>query len=201
MKALLGMVLFVLVACTPEAAFPEAPSVQSMVSSTVVLELDSGRVFCSGVAIAPDIVLTAAHCSSLGPTFVRQEGGLPHLARMIWEDDNKDLMLLVVEGIELTFASVGDSDLVRRGDLVFEVGAPYGLMEFSFAVGYVAHVNRTLEDFPGARFMQIYVESRGGNSGGPIFNAAGEVVAIVSRGDQGGITLAVPVNDAELGKR
>ena len=59
-----------------------AETVADARSRPEVMILGSGGTFCSGVAIAPDLVLTAAHCVMLGATYRRvelDENGKPTL--------------------------------------------------------------------------------------------------------------------------
>jgi serine protease Do len=193
------LLLAVLLVCIPGCAM-STPAVlaPAMVASTVALSRANGDVYCSGVAISATQVLTAAHCLGQVELYVFAEGGTPKKAIVIWANDERDAALIEVEGAHFSPARIGDSSKLQRGDQVFGVGHSYGKLAFSFVVGHVAYVGRTFIDgeAPGS-FIQYNLATRGGNSGGPIFNAAGEIVAIHTRSDSAGIAFGVPINEAK----
>jgi S1-C subfamily serine protease len=183
-RVLLSLVLLLTgCAVTPASIAP------TLLDYAVMLTTKEGQGFCAGVAITRTQVLTAAHCI-LDDMNIRLQGGDPIPAKVVWRHETRDLAVLEAPGAVLTPARLGGEGL-RVGERVYAVGAPYGVLEFSFAVGYVGHLDRAIEEEPG-RFIQLYIESRGGNSGGPIFNDAGEVVAVLVRSDRTGLTFAVP---------
>jgi len=79
-------------------------------------------------------------------------------------------------------AKLADSDAVRVGDQVIVVGAPYGLSH-AMSVGWISarwgH-NTVYRAMPLAEFFQTDAVINTGNSGGPMFNMAGEVIGVVS---------------------
>jgi hypothetical protein len=79
-------------------------------------------------------------------------------------------------------APLGDSDRVRVGEQVAVVGAPYGL-SYSLSVGWISAKwppNTVYKSLPLAEFFQTTASINTGNSGGPMFNMAGEVIGVVS---------------------
>jgi serine protease Do len=92
-----------------------------------------------------------------------------------------DLALLRLEGDhgDLPAAPVGDSDALRVGELVYAIGHPWGSVG-AVSAGIVGGVGELRG--PGRGFSARYVRSdvalAPGNSGGPLLNARGEVVAI-----------------------
>ena len=122
-------------------------------------------------------------------------------AELLGRDEKTDLAVLKIESDRpLPFVSFGDSDKVRVGDWVMAVGNPFGLGG-TVTAGIVSARGR---DISGALidFLQIDAAINQGNSGGPAFNGAGEVVGIntaifTPNGGSVGIGFAIPSNLAE----
>src|SRR6185295_4947920 len=101
-------------------------------------------------------------------------------------------------------ARLANSTSVRVGDQVLVVGAPYGLA-YSLSVGYVSArwpPNSVYPAFPLAEFFQTDATINTGNSGGPMFNMAGDVIGIVSHnisksGGSEGLGFVVTLNTAK----
>ena len=90
-----------------------------------------------------------------------------------------DLALLRIparqlEDFQLTALPIGDPAAVRVGDPVFAVGNPLGL-ERSVSEGIVSKTNRAAS---GMLYIQTTAAINGGNSGGPLLNARGEVIGV-----------------------
>lgn len=79
-------------------------------------------------------------------------------------------------------ARLADSDRARIGDQVLVVGAPYGISR-TLSVGHISarrKPGRVWDRFALAEFLQTDAAINRGNSGGPMFDMAGEVLGIVS---------------------
>ncbi len=124
-------------------------------------------------------------------------------AKVIGLDEPSDLALLKLDAENLPYVEFGNSDALRVGDWVLAIGSPFGL-EFSAAAGIVSAKGRSV---PGRSaynymsFIQTDVAINQGNSGGPLFNLAGEVVGINSQilsstGGSNGISFSIPSNVA-----
>jgi serine protease Do len=140
----------------------------------------------SGVLISPDgRVATAAHVvQTLENITVEFLGEEPVPARVISSEQWADISILQVSVVprEATVSKLADSDPVLVGDPVFIVGAPYGL-SYSLSQGIVSArwaPNTVTKDFPLAEFFQTDAVINTGNSGGPMFSRAGELIGIVS---------------------
>lgn len=94
-----------------------------------------------------------------------------------------DLALLKVSHKKkLPFVTLGDSDRLERGEPLYAIGNPQGL-ERSVSSGIVSVLNQTQSvffSFGGNRYLQTTVQVNSGNSGGPLFNLAGEVIGVIN---------------------
>jgi serine protease Do len=140
----------------------------------------------SGVLISPDgKVATAAHVvQTMENITVEFLGEEPVPARVIASEQWADISILQVSVVprDATVAKLADSDPIRIGDPVFIVGAPYGL-SYSLSEGIISArwpANTVTKDFPLAEFFQTDAVINTGNSGGPMFSRAGELIGIVS---------------------
>jgi len=140
----------------------------------------------SGVLISTDgKVITAAHVvHSMDDISVEFLGGETVKARVVLSEPAADLSLLQLERVpaDAKVANLGDSERVRVGDQVVVVGAPYGL-SYSLSVGWISARwprNTVYRAMPLAEFFQTNATINTGNSGGPMFTMAGDVIGIVS---------------------
>ena len=99
-------------------------------------------------------------------------------AQVIGTDSKVDVAVLRVKPDKpLKAAKFGDSDKMRVGDGVMAVGNPFGLGE-TVTAGIVSARNRNIDSGPYDNFIQTDASINKGNSGGPLFNMAGEVIGI-----------------------
>lgn len=124
--------------------------------------------------------------------------------KVLGRDDNTDIA--VVQVVQQNFSrkglaalAFGNSDLLKTGEFVVAVGAPFGL-ESSVSFGILSARGRgNLNITALGDFLQTDAAINPGNSGGPLLDASGMVVgmntAIYSRsGSSAGIGFAVPSN-------
>ena len=101
--------------------------------------------------------------------------------RVVSSDAANDLALLQGPASSFkTFAKIRDRG-IHSGDSVVAIGFPYhGLLtsDFTVTTGIVSSLSGMLND---TRFLQISAAIQPGNSGGPVLDTSGEVVAVVSR--------------------
>ncbi len=112
-------------------------------------------------------------------------------ARLVGRDDFSDLAVLQVDGPLPAVAQLGDSSKLRPGEPVIAIGSPLGDFRNTVTSGVVSATGRKLDDAaPGLTdLIQTDAPINSGNSGGPLVNAAGQVVGIntaVVRGTPGG---------------
>jgi len=216
----------VLAAAMVLSGVPAAPQAQreslddlfTRVSPTVVVVRAKGRDVTatgvtrfnetgSGVLISSDgRVMTAAHVvNGMDEVTVEGIGGEVVRATIISANAAADVSLLQLERVTraMRVAQIGDSGTMRVGQQVMIVGAPYGLA-YSMSVGWISArwpPNTIFPDMPLAEFLQTTATINTGNSGGPVFNMAGEVIGIVSQnisksGGSEGLGFIVTINSA-----
>jgi serine protease Do len=119
-------------------------------------------------------------------------------ARVVGTDSETDLAVLKVEQSGLPALTLGDSEALRQGQLVFAFGSPLGL-EDSVTSGIVSAVARQLRPDDPMIYVQTDASINPGNSGGPLVDTAGQVVGINTlilsqSGGNEGIGFAAPSN-------
>ena len=124
-------------------------------------------------------------------------------ARILGTDPNADTALLRIDtgGLTLRSLPVGSSGNLRVGEPVAVIGSPFGERQ-SLSVGVVSALDRTigsLTRFQIAGAIQTDAAINQGNSGGPLLDAGGRVVGIVSSfasssGANEGVGYAIPID-------
>jgi serine protease Do len=129
--------------------------------------------------------------------------GTRYEAAIVGSEESNDIAVLKIEATGLTPVTLGNSDAIRVGDEVHAVGNPLGELEFSMTNGYVSALDRIITTESGGdaiNMFQIDAPVNSGNSGGPLYNAAGEVIGVVTAKYQSsgveGLGFAIPINDA-----
>lgn len=124
-------------------------------------------------------------------------------AEIIGTDINNDIAVLRIHAEDLRPVTLGDSDSISVGDAAYAVGNPLGELEFTMTSGTVSALNRLIRadnSSPSINMFQIDAAVNSGNSGGPVYNASGEVIGVVtakySESGVEGIGFAIPINDA-----
>lgn len=141
----------------------------------------------TGVVLSRDgLLLTAAHVvEGAERIVVRLADDQQFPARVVFEDEMADIALLRLDGERATLepAALGDSDKVRKGETAYVLGNPLGI-ERTLTVGVISGRHTLPHVFGGnvqAEVIQTDAAINQGNSGGPIFNSRGEVIAIAQR--------------------
>ncbi|MFC4821517.1 DegQ family serine endoprotease [Dokdonella ginsengisoli] len=158
----------------------------------------------SGFIISPDgYVLTNNHVvDGADNVTVRLSDRRELDAKVVGADAQYDIALLKIEASGLPAVSIGDSKAVKAGQWMVAIGSPFGF-DHSVTAGIVSAVGR---NFGGADqqyvpFIQTDVPINRGNSGGPLFNLAGQVVGVNSQifsntGGFMGVSFAIPIDIA-----
>lgn len=125
--------------------------------------------------------------------------GTTRRAVLIGRDADTDLAVLKVESeTPLPFVELANSDQAEVGDWVMAIGNPLGF-QGSVSVGVVSALERDIQSGRYDTYIQTDAAINRGNSGGPLFTLAGEVLgvntAIISpSGGSIGIGFSIPSN-------
>jgi len=153
----------------------------------------------SGIVISPDgLVLTNSHVvGSSRQIRLRDIEGIVTDARVLGVDPDTDLALLRADGSrDLHYASLGNSQNLRRGQLVVAIGNPLGF-ESTVTAGVVSALGRSIRSVSGRTIedvIQTDAALNPGNSGGALSDGRGRVVGINTAVAGIGLGLAVPIN-------
>jgi len=122
-----------------------------------------------------------------------------YIAKIIGSDPKTDIAVIKIDAKDLPSITLGDSDDLKTGDLVFAIGNPFGVGE-SVSQGIISALGK---DSVGINqyenFIQTDAAINPGNSGGALVDSRGVLIginsAIISRsGANNGIGFAIPVN-------
>src|SRR5882757_8233971 len=121
-------------------------------------------------------------------------------AKVIGADERTDVAVIKINAANLPTVKLGDPAKVRPGQWVLAIGSPFGF-ENSATAGIISATARSLPSDNYVPFIQTDVAVNPGNSGGPLFNLAGEVIGINSQifsrtGGYMGVSFAIPIDVA-----
>jgi len=156
----------------------------------------------SGFILRGDgIVLTNAHViDGADEVVVKLIDKREFKAKVLGVDKPSDVAVLKIDARNLPTVKVGSTANTRVGEWVLAIGSPFGF-ENSASAGIISAKSRTLPDENYVPFIQTDVAVNPGNSGGPLFNMAGEVIGINSQiysrtGGYQGLSFAIPIEVA-----
>jgi serine protease Do len=154
----------------------------------------------SGFIVSKDgLILTNAHVVAYArDVIVKLTDRREYHARVLGSDKKTDIAVLKIEASRLPIVTVGNPAELQVGQWVLAIGSPFGF-ENSVSAGVVSAKGRSLPDGSGVPFIQTDAAVNPGNSGGPLFNARGEVVGINSQiysrtGGFQGLSFAIPID-------
>ncbi len=157
----------------------------------------------SGFIVSADgLILTTAHViGQSDDVTVRLTDRREFKAKVLAVDTQSDIAMLQIEATKLPTVKLGDSARVRIGEQVLTIGSPDSYQN-TVTAGIVSATSRTLADGSTFPFFQTDVSLNPDNSGGPVFNRAGEVVGIdvqvYADSDRlQSLTFAIPINMAD----
>jgi S1-C subfamily serine protease len=155
----------------------------------------------SGFLIGENIIVTNAHVvSDARIVDVIFFDGSRFDGRVLIADTYRDVALVSVENVPkgIKPLSLGDSDQLRVGEIVFAVGSPLGLPGPTVTMGVVSAVGRNIvgENVALEDLIQTDAAINPGNSGGPLINVDGMVVGMVTAiiPYAQGVGFAIPIN-------
>ena len=154
----------------------------------------------SGFIVGADgIILTNAHVvKDASEVMVKLTDRREFRAKVLGSDPKTDVAVLKIAAGNLPVVTVGSAEALRPGEWVLAIGSPFGF-ENTVTAGVVSAKGRSLPDDSAVPFIQTDVAVNPGNSGGPLFNARGEVVGINSQiysqsGGYQGVSFAIPID-------
>jgi serine protease Do len=154
----------------------------------------------SGFLISSDgLILTTAHVVAHADNLVvKLTDHREFNASVLSVDAQSDIALIKIEATKLTALKLGDSSRVRVGEQVLTIGSPYGF-DNTVTAGVVSATPHALPDGTDVPFIQTDVAVTPDNSGGPVFNRAGEVIGIgvqiyADTERYRSLTFAIPIN-------
>lgn len=121
-------------------------------------------------------------------------------AKVVGSDERTDVALLKVEGGSYPALTPGNVDQLKVGQPVLAIGSPFGF-DYSASAGIVSAKSRNMQGETSVPFIQTDAALNPGNSGGPLFNQAGQVVGVNSRifsgtGGYMGLSFSIPIDVA-----
>jgi len=156
----------------------------------------------SGFIISSDgLVLTNAHVvREAKDVTVKLSDRREFTAKVLGLDTATDIAVLRIDAKDLPVVRLGDPKGLEVGDPVLAIGAPYGL-EQTATQGIVSAKGRSLPGDAVVPFIQTDAAVNPGNSGGPLFDGSGSVVAINAQiysrsGGFQGLSFAIPIDVA-----
>ncbi|HOA19088.1 MAG TPA: trypsin-like peptidase domain-containing protein [Sedimentibacter sp.] len=119
---------------------------------------------------------------------------------VLWYDTNLDLAIVKINKTRLPAAELGNSDELMVGEPAVAIGNPMTLdLERTVTQGIISGLNRSIQFEDGTviePLIQTDASINSGNSGGPLFNAKGQVIGIntAKMTSAEGLGFAIPIN-------
>jgi len=123
--------------------------------------------------------------------------------KLVGTDRLSDIAVVKVDGDNLPPAPLGDSSMLKVGQMAIAIGNPFGffLQGPTVTVGVISAMHRTIRAEQGVfeNLLQTDAHINPGNSGGPLVNIKGEVIGINSANIPfaQGIGFSIPISTAK----
>jgi len=172
-----------------EALFTElAPS-----TARITIYDVSGRAvgLGSGVVTGVGAVITSCHLATASGSLRVMVGSEQYSASVEIADEEYDLCRLSVTGLTAPAVNIGTAETLKTGQKVYAIGAPQGL-DLTISDGIVSGMRQA----PQGRLIQTTAPISPGSSGGPLFDAFGRLVGIMTFQHRSGqnLNFAVPAD-------
>jgi serine protease Do len=173
------------------------PTGDQTVSGSGVFISDTGYILTNNHVVA----------GTQAVTIVLSDGS-QEKASIVGTDQYSDIAVLKTDGQVPAVAALGNPDVLKPGETVIAIGSPLGDFKNTVTVGVVSATGRSIDTGQGYSIeglIQTDAAINQGNSGGPLVNLAGQVIAIntlIVRGNGNGavaegLGFAIPVNTAQ----
>ncbi len=129
--------------------------------------------------------------------------GSTEVGEVLWYDTTLDLAVVKINKTGLPAVELGDSDTLMVGEPAVAIGNPMTLdLERTVTQGIISGLNRSIAFEDGTviePLIQTDASINSGNSGGPLFNAKGEVIGIntAKMSTAEGLGFSIPINIAK----
>ena len=129
--------------------------------------------------------------------------GSTEVGEVLWYDTTLDLAIVKINKTGLPAAELGDSDELKVGEPAVAIGNPMTLdLERTVTQGIISGLNRSIAFENGTviePLIQTDASINSGNSGGPLFNAKGQVIGIntAKMTSAEGLGFSIPINTAK----
>ena len=189
----------------PEIVDKAADSVVEITTETVetgnMLQQYISSGAGSGVIISEDgYIITNHHVIEDATSInVTLRSGETYPAVLIGLDDQLDMALLKIDASGLKPATIGTSSDLVVGQTVVAIGNPLGQLGGTVTNGIISALNRNITmDGQTMNLLQTDAAVNPGNSGGGLFNAQGNLIALVVAKSTGdgveGLGFAIPID-------
>lgn len=162
--------------------------------------IGSGLVWSRDGYIVTNFHVVAEFARRGGRCMVMLKDRTTWQATLVSADPDNDIAVLKIPAPsdQLTPLPLGESHNLKVGQKVFAIGNPYGL-DYTMTTGIISALGRTILSLSGHKIFDVIQTDaaiNSGNSGGPLLDSAGRVIAINTaiRADAQNIGFAVPID-------
>ena len=155
-----------------------------------------------GYILTNNHVVESAYTTGSDVT-VKLSDGSEYTAKIVGvEGRDSDVAVLKIDAQGLSPVTLGDSDGMKVGEEIYVVGNPLGELTYTMTAGIVSALDREIatDRNTNVNMFQLDAAVNSGNSGGPVYDAQGRVLGIVTAKYQStgieGLGFAIPINDA-----
>ena len=192
-----------------DMAVNQVVGVNSETQTNVFGQETTSAVSGTGFIISEDgYILTNYHVIEYAVNYagytltVMMYDGTSYPAAIVGYEEDNDIAVIKIDAEGLSVVTIGDTEEMEVGDTIYTVGNPLGELDYTMTSGIVSALDRVIQvdSMTSINMFQIDAAVNSGNSGGPVYNAEGEVIGIVSAkyASTGveGLGFAIPINDA-----